>query len=175
MSTEAEVRDNVRRGAELLDSKYPEWFRQPFDWSSLNLSNGDKCIIGQLARGDAPWSTYLDGLDFLYAGAAIEHGYVAAEMDDRDYEVSKSFHNRLWRDEVESRLNAAPVQPAALPDNAVILTKTQKALILDLLHKHEREIIEAMDSLDPRFAAMLQPERATTRELLDEFEPPLPF
>lgn len=70
MSFAATVR--VRRGARWLDENFPGWTRR-VDPNTLNLSDGEKCICGQVFESQATDDGATTGFDF-----AVSHLFAEA-------------------------------------------------------------------------------------------------
>jgi hypothetical protein len=164
------VRDNIDRGAKLLDVEYPEWFTYDFDWDGLNLSNADMCIIGQLSNSSgARWRSYIDAIDgaLPLADGPTRYGFVAETMNDREYHIAKQFHNDVWREEVERRLGNVIVREVA-PAGAVVLNPTEKKLLEELLAVRVLELEDEQNKLKPQYREFLNPPLMTARALLVE-------
>jgi hypothetical protein len=92
---------NVKRGAALLDREQPGW-RDQIDLSTLNLSNGCFCVLGQV------FGLYEEGLCFLWntdvfydsstAENAVEHGFTIdiSRMPFRDEEDAWRALQEAW-------------------------------------------------------------------------------
>lgn len=78
-------KENVERGAALLDQQYPGWFNE-LDVASLDMSDCDACVVGQVA-------------DKRYSGATWEMGLYDCEDDVRhgfDLEYPPNSSTKDW-------------------------------------------------------------------------------
>ncbi len=106
--SEIDYAARVRRGAALLDEKWPTW-AQDIDLEKLDVRSGYRCVTAQYAgsKGREPWygtGQHLLGLD---EEAYVLHGFNSEQGEDREYAAL----NRLWRDLIIQRREAA--QPEA--------------------------------------------------------------
>lgn len=96
--------ERVARGAALLDEKVPGWDRR-INLGSLDLGDGDCCIIGQLFPGDGKYlSNYSAGIDAL--GLFSEEG-PPWPVDDHGFDAMGGFAIRMleaeWRRVIKAR------------------------------------------------------------------------
>lgn len=95
------VATRVRKGAKFLDKVRPGWALK-IKVPTLDLENGDRCILGQL------YGDYSDGINKLLPGdddeRPIAHGFIASD-DERGLEATEEYPelDRLWSYEVGLR------------------------------------------------------------------------
>jgi hypothetical protein len=100
-------RKRIARGVALLDEKVPNW-RGHIDLEFFDISNSERCVLGQLNRAGVLGDRYSWGWggSYLYALAALgltednEHEYGfdidwETDIDNADVEWAKL--NREWR------------------------------------------------------------------------------
>ena len=113
---ERRVTAAVAAGAQVLDEKIPGWYRQ-IDISSLDMSDGEHCICGQLAGGADDWEpivTFLSGIAFHddrieWANFVREHGFGG----------TKSEH-RAWLDAIQARIDHDAL-PAVVEERELVV------------------------------------------------------
>lgn len=99
--TPVTVRPEVRRGADLLDSRVPNWDKR-IDLTVLDLNYCDKCIVGQLAYADVfgEWANYREALRLLgIDGDEALYGFDLIDGGDSDYAKL----DEEWRDLITDR------------------------------------------------------------------------
>jgi hypothetical protein len=90
---EVKVREEVRRGAELLDERRPGW-DQEINLANLKISSCRNCVLGQL------YGDYHLGLDMISSDAGE---FVDAEDYGFDGVLDWEELNEEWRDLIASR------------------------------------------------------------------------
>ena len=120
------MRACVHRGADLLDLKYPTWFRR-IDQETLDLSSCSSCVAGQLAQvycGVPTFSTFagrlLDRLPRRLREMLPSNHYEAAEEfgfdwptefqeADPDFPSEEAYRylEQCWERQIRRRLRAA--------------------------------------------------------------------
>lgn len=100
--TDTDFAAKVAKGAELLDNERPGW-ADDIDLESLNMAEGNHCILGQL------YGDYVDGLyalGFTRGWGSRGHGFtlhVGWSSASDSMEDWYTLH-ALWRKEVASRV-----------------------------------------------------------------------
>ncbi len=89
----------VKQGAEVLDTRYPDWQHQ-IDLQSLRLHDAQLCVLGQL--GQVHGRYYEEEIDFL----GIPHDGEQHGFDLPPDEASKDawrMLDELWTKQIEAR------------------------------------------------------------------------
>lgn len=95
----------VAKGAKVLDKKAPNWHKK-IKVTQLRMATNDKCIMGQLFKGDPLNGLVALGLikdedkDCNVEDVATKYGF----MPDTFYE--EAAFNELWRAEIKARKDA---------------------------------------------------------------------
>lgn len=91
--------DRVIKGAAVLDASAPRLWREMIDLNTLDLSDGEDCVLGQV------FGTYVDGLTALELpeDEAEEHGFYLActrSSDDSECECGRDYPalTQAWLD-----------------------------------------------------------------------------
>ncbi len=110
MCTACEVppAEAVQRGVALLDEKRPDWWKE-VDPDRLSMGSPWSCTLGQLYGS---YGTGLKELELLGAfgrSLGVKYGFYAMSFEDYD-ELT-----RLWRLEINSRLNIKSIEPITVP------------------------------------------------------------
>lgn len=97
----------VKKGAHLLDEKYPEW-HQSIDLDTLNLQRADLCVLGQLGRAHyGSFDSEVDalGVDAKEYGFDLAMDYPNQPLDDwyKDRDGRWSTLTELWVNEIRLR------------------------------------------------------------------------
>lgn len=154
------------RGASLLDSRVPDWFRQ-INTSELNLASTTYCTLGQL------FGTYYDGLTALNVEGDDRRYYYGFSTPDDNYEAL----TEAWLNEIASRLAEPATSTAGNHRHTVVeavrmgreVTENRNTeVLIDLLvtvSGGDRALFEAV--LNP----LPQPLAPWERELLSD-QPP---
>lgn len=112
-----ETQERVRRGAQMLDRKNPDWFNE-IDLDVLDLNDCHACILGQL-YGTYSEGRYRIGLDWDLQ-ATGSHGFTVWPRDhiedlDDFYSEEERLWDQLynaWKEEItKRRANALHRQP----------------------------------------------------------------
>lgn len=77
------MKENVIRGAKLLDNVKPEWYNQ-IDLEALNILDGCNCILGQL------YGSYVGGYvktNLTGPNDRVRHGFIRANESDWVQEI----------------------------------------------------------------------------------------
>jgi len=87
--------ENVKRGADLLDEKRPGW-REEIDLATLDLVDGDYCIMGQI------FGSYETGLSFLWGiNTVVLLSDGEAESEDlsvaHGFTIDRPLRSHKWR------------------------------------------------------------------------------
>lgn len=100
----------VTRGLALLDQRMPGWEKR-VSLDSLDLSRGDRCILGQVYSSDGSYTSgYCIGRDSLFSypnrdHAAIRHGFFVKSDADAEDEYGKLEGH--WRAALAERITNA--------------------------------------------------------------------
>jgi hypothetical protein len=105
----SKLSEYVDRGAKLLDSKYPDWFKK-IDFFKLSMDHCARCILGQ-TFGD-----YVKGLKSLWPGCninedfryAFDYGFDVCLEDRQGYgdsQIAWDELRRLWVHQIHERLD----------------------------------------------------------------------
>jgi hypothetical protein len=119
-------RKAAQKGAEYLDRVRPGWYKK-INLGNLSIASGTYCILGQLM------GEYDTGMRFLNLNVvdSIEMGFHIGLFGGGV--TSFEGLNHAWLDEIEARLQAAPVVPISiqlLPSQEVTKKETKKELVL---------------------------------------------
>jgi hypothetical protein len=92
---DAALKTRVIRGIELLQKKYGDGWIEKIDLKTLDLGDGDRCVLGQL------YGEYERGLETLAIKTFLDGAMYAFDIDDLlDYEFDADEYDALddaWR------------------------------------------------------------------------------
>ena len=103
-------RQNVRRGARVLDSINPDWYRK-INPDILDIADYKRCVLGQLYENF--WYACKD-LELSYE-SAIYYGFNVRSEDTED---GHSYNDltKYWKEEIARRMNpGGPPPPPGHP------------------------------------------------------------
>lgn len=117
--SEIDYEARVKKGAALLDEKFPGW-EDVIDIDYLDVESGTDCVTAQLAgeiKGDRDFYTGMHMLDLTAGrhndGSYTEHGFNAEcpTVMPPGYNQREIYGrlNRLWREEIAARKVQEPV------------------------------------------------------------------
>lgn len=96
--------DIAHRGAELMDEMHPGW-RDRVDVESLDIANGNTCIIGQCFRDQVEyegWSETVTDVTGLPFYRLPDHGFVLQGGPGEDLLGKYTKLTHAWREVIES-------------------------------------------------------------------------
>ena len=99
-----QLKENVERGAALLDEKVPDWFEK-IDTSSLSMTSSCNCVLGKL------FQHYYSGRNVLF-GVTVRnnvytcqsHGFSCALKYLQGHDIGWEILDDLWLAEIRGRL-----------------------------------------------------------------------
>ena len=158
---------NVKRGAELLDERFPDWYQIDFDWDAFDIDSLENCMLGQLYRlgafGEVPahhsdGCSYARGKRALFrgAGTTTEYGFASGSLNKHELKT-------IWQEEVNTRLGTRVIVREV--EVGVRLNPTEKELLLELLGDRAAEIEEQLGALKPQYRKFLEPQKMTVQAL----------
>lgn len=171
MATKQDVKDSVKKGAQLLDEKRPGWHLEDFDWNGYDIHSSSLCLLGQLWKNDmagygTPFTagTYALGI----VGQSTSYGFAARSWIDGCNRIGgvNALYKKLWQKAVNERITGGVISEETVPASTISLNPTEKALLTELLAGRVEELHTEQDLLKPQNREFLNPPLMTARALL---------